>query len=147
MLELTVLTVPDCPNGPVLCDRLAQALPDHPDVTVTSKVIQDEADAARYGMHGSPTLLINGFDPFVAPGTPATVSCRLYRDHSGPTGGAPSVAALREALRHAVDHPVPAWLGETAGRAGLGRLAPVEGGLRAVQTSGGRVLRAVSRRP
>jgi hypothetical protein len=90
-------------------------------------------------MHGSPTLLVNGSDPFAAPGTPASVSCRLYRDQGGPAGGAPSVAALREALRHAAGHPVPAGLAGAAGRAGRGRLAPVEGGLRAVHQ---RVLRA-----
>jgi len=28
-------------------------------------------------------------------------------DETGPTGGAPSVAALREALRHASDTPAP----------------------------------------
>jgi len=139
MLELTILTVPDCPNEPVLRDRLAQVLAGHPDATVTRRVIQDEAGAARYGMHGSPTLLVNWFDPFAAPGTPASVSCRLYRDQSGPTGGAPSVAALREALRHAAGPPVPAGLAEAIGRAGRGRLAPVEGGLRAVHQ---RVLRA-----
>lgn len=147
MLELTVLTMPDCPNEPILADRLAQVLCDHPDVTVTRTVIQDEADAARYGMHGSPTLLVNGVDPFAAPATPASVSCRLYRDQSGPTGGVPSVAVLREALRHAVDHavdhPVPAGLAEAVGRAGLGRLAPLEGGLRAVHQ---RVLRAFAER-
>ena len=54
MLEVTVLAVPDCPDEPVLRDRLAQVLADYPDATVTREVIQDEAGAARYGMHGSP---------------------------------------------------------------------------------------------
>jgi hypothetical protein len=108
MLDLMVLTVPDCPNEPVLRDRLAQVLSDNPGVTVRWRVIQDEADAARYGMHGSPTLLVNGFDPFAAQGTPTNVSCRLYRDPDGATGGAPSVAALRKALLGAVEDPVPA---------------------------------------
>jgi hypothetical protein len=139
MLELTILAVPDCPNEPVLRDRLAQVLAGYPDAAVTRRVIQDEDGAARYGMHGSPTLLVNGSDPFAAPGTPASVSCRLYRDQGGPPGGAPPVAALREALRRAAGHPVPAGLAGAAGRAGRGRLAPVGGGLRAVHQ---RVLRA-----
>jgi hypothetical protein len=139
MLEVTVLTVPGCPNEPVLRDRLAQVLPDYPAATVTRKVIQDEAGAARYGMHGSPTVLVNGSDPFAAPGTPASLSCRLYRDQGGPPAGVPSVAALREALRRAAGRPVPAGLAGAAGRVGRGRLAPAEGGLRAVQQ---RVLRA-----
>ena len=92
-------------------------------------------------MSSNTTLLVNGFDPFAAPGTPASVSCRLYRDQSRPADGAPSVAALREALRHAAGPPVPAGLAEAIGRAGRGRLAPVEGGLRAVHQ---RVLRALA---
>jgi hypothetical protein len=139
MLELTVLAVPGCPNEPVLRDRLAQLLPDYPDATVNRRVIRDEAAAARHGMHGSPTVLVNGSDPFAAPGTPASLSCRLYRDQGGPPGGAPPVAALREALRRAAGPAVPAGLAGAAGRAGRGRLAPAEGGLRAVHQ---RVLRA-----
>lgn len=139
MLELTVLTVPDCPNEPVLVDRLTQALDGRPDARIVRRVVETEADAARWGMHGSPTLLINGVDVFAAPNTAASVSCRIYRDETGPTGGAPSIAALREALRHAAKNPVPAALARAAGRSGLGRIAPVEGGLRAVHQ---RVLRA-----
>jgi hypothetical protein len=50
MLELTVLAVPGCPNEPVLRVRLAQVLSGYPDATVTRRVIQDEAGAARHGM-------------------------------------------------------------------------------------------------
>ncbi|MEY9936759.1 organomercurial lyase [Streptacidiphilus sp. MAP5-3] len=50
-------------------------------------------------MHGSPTLLVDGRDPFAAPGTAATVSCRLYRSADGRVDGAPSVEALRQILR------------------------------------------------
>lgn len=138
MLELTVLTVPDCPNDPVMLERLAEALADHPDAHLVRHVVQNEADAARLEMHGSPTLLVNGIDPFAAPGALTSVSCRIYRDETGNTGGAPSVAALRLALSQAAEPSGPV-LPDAVGRAGLGRLAPVEGGLRAVHQ---RVLRA-----
>jgi len=95
MLELTVLAVPDCPNEPVLLERLAEVLADYPDATVTRTVITDEAAAARHGMHGSPTLLVNGTDPFAMEDARAEFSCRLYH---GQDGGAPSVTALRKAL-------------------------------------------------
>jgi hypothetical protein len=36
---------------------------------------------------------------FAAPGTPASMSCRIYRDETGRGAGAPSVEALRRALR------------------------------------------------
>jgi hypothetical protein len=49
-------------------------------------------------MHGSPTLLVDGTDPFAAPGEAPSLSCRLYRDAAGRTSGAPTVGALRRAL-------------------------------------------------
>jgi hypothetical protein len=101
VLDLAVLAVPDCPNAPVLLERLGLVLADYPDARVTGRVIRDEAEAVRLGMRGSPTLLVNGIDPFAAPGNPASVSCRVYRDESGQSQGAPSVAALRQAVRQA----------------------------------------------
>ena len=54
-------------------------------------------DAAVEGFHGSPTILIDGTDPFpVADGT--TVASRLYFTDAG-LEGAPSVRQLEEVLR------------------------------------------------
>ena len=100
-MQLTVLAVPGCPNAPVLADRLAVALHGREDLPVSHEVISDEADAASWGMHGSPTLLIDGLDPFAEPGQPPTMSCRLYRDDSGQAIGAPSVARIRLAIERA----------------------------------------------
>ena len=97
-MELTVLTVPDCPNGPLLEERLAVALAGIPVSSVTRRVIADEREAARWGMRGSPTLLVDGVDPFACEGAPASMSCRIFRDGHGRTEGAPSVPALRRAL-------------------------------------------------
>jgi predicted DsbA family dithiol-disulfide isomerase len=97
-VELTVLTVPACPNAATFEERLAVALADYPGAAVRRRVIADEEEAARAGMHGSPTLLINGEDPFAAPGLAPSLSCRLYRDAAGRASGAPSVEALRHAL-------------------------------------------------
>jgi hypothetical protein len=58
-------------------------------------VIASAREAAAAGMHGSPTLLVDGADPFARPGEAASLSCRLYR---GGAGGLPSAAALREVL-------------------------------------------------
>ncbi|MDD9375731.1 hypothetical protein M8Z33_03390 [Streptomyces sp. ZAF1911] len=60
--------------------------------------VRDEADAARWGMTGSPTVLLDGADPFAVAGAPASVSCRLYRDADCHAEGAPTVQALRRAL-------------------------------------------------
>jgi hypothetical protein len=100
-MELTVLAVPDCPNAPELERRLIVALADRPAITVTRRVITELAAAARWGMHGSPTLLVNGWDPFAEPGTGPAVACRLYRDEDGRLDRAPTVAALRAVLERA----------------------------------------------
>jgi hypothetical protein len=47
-----------------MLSRLAQAT----DLPVTTRLIDTDEDAARFGMAGSPTLLIDGVDPFAPPG-------------------------------------------------------------------------------
>ena len=100
-MELTILTVPGCPNAAAFEERLAAALAGHPGAVVRRRQIADEQEAAQAGMVGSPTLLINGADPFAAPGQVPGLSCRLYRDAAGRSAGAPSVEDLRRALEQA----------------------------------------------
>ncbi|MFJ8476897.1 hypothetical protein [Kitasatospora sp. NPDC094011] len=103
VVELTILAVPDCPNAPLLRERLVEALagPGHPVEGIHQVLVTDGERAEELGMHGSPTLLIDGVDPFAGPGQPAGLSCRLYRDGSGALCGAPTVDQLRRALRAA----------------------------------------------
>jgi hypothetical protein len=134
-MHLAVLAEPACPNAPVLVDRLAAVLDGQAGVSVSHRVISDDDEAARWGMHGSPTLLIDGVDPFAEPGQPPSMSCRLYRDEHGQVSGAPSAGQLRQvierALTAATERGDPAWL-DVLGRAGRGRVAPADRGLRAV---------------
>jgi hypothetical protein len=101
LLELTLLTVPDCPNAAAFEERLAAALASRSQVVVRRREIADETEAAEAGMHGSPTLLIDGVDPFAAPGQAPGLACRLYRDATGRPAGVPPVEALRRALEQA----------------------------------------------
>jgi hypothetical protein len=129
-MRIEVLMVPECPNGPLIEQRLAEVLAGRSDVSVERQVAGTAAQAEMYGMHGSPTVLIDGRDPFAGPGTGPSLSCRLYRDDHGRAQGAPSVAQLRAALAAA-----ECGAGEApaaVGRGGRGRRAPAEGGLRAV---------------
>jgi hypothetical protein len=100
-MELTLLTVPACPNAAAFEERLAAALAGHPGAVVHRREVADERAAAQAGMHGSPTLLIDGVDPFAGPDEGPSLSCRLYRDTAGRAGPAPSVDALRQALAEA----------------------------------------------
>jgi hypothetical protein len=97
-MQLTVLAVPDCPNAPVLEERLTAVLRGRADVSVSHRVISNDSEAVRWGMHGSPTLLIDGADPFAEWGQPPSMSCRLYPGDDGQTSGAPSMAQLQRAI-------------------------------------------------
>jgi len=100
-VDLTVLAVPGCPNASVLERRLAEALAGRPGITITRQVITSPTEAARWRMHGSPTLLVNGQDPFAEPGMVPALACRLYRGEDGRLDGAPTRVALRRALDQA----------------------------------------------
>jgi len=94
-MKLEVLHVPDCPNLSPMLERLAQVT----DLPVATRVIDSDAEAAKFGMAGSPTLLIDGVDPFTSPDRCEWgVSCRLYRDENGRIVSAPSVEQLRDAI-------------------------------------------------
>lgn len=101
---LTVLAVPECPNVDVLLDRLRAVLGDR-SVDLEVIVVADAEQARASGMTGSPTLLVDGTDPFAAPGGEPSVSCRLYRAADGTVGGSPSVADLRSVLGAGVAPP------------------------------------------
>lgn len=102
-MDVEMLVVADCANHAEMERRVRAAL--HAvgaDVGLRTRVIDDLEDAEAAGMHGSPTLLIDGGDPFAVAGTVASISCRPYRsEHSA--GGLPSEQAIAAALaRHLV---------------------------------------------
>lgn len=96
-MEMDVLSVADCPHVSVLERRLRRVLGARADA-VRHRVVTDAGDARRWGMNGSPTLLVDGVDPFATQEQWASLSCRLYRHPDGHLEGAPSVAQLRRAL-------------------------------------------------
>ncbi len=136
-MRITVLTVPDCPNALVATARITAALAGRP-ASVERVEVTGQAEAARLGMTGSPTILLDGVDPFAAAGAAPSVSCRIYRGPDGAAGGAPSVQDLTTALSAAGlpgaagDDGCAAEVPDPVGRGGRSRRAPAAGGLRAV---------------
>lgn len=96
-MAVDVLAVADCPHVAVLQQRLRQVLGGRADA-VRHRVVVDAEDALRWGMNGSPTLLVDGVDPFASREEWPSLSCRLYRHPDGHVEGAPSVTQLRRAL-------------------------------------------------
>lgn len=98
--HVTIMVLEDCPNRDLVLDRVTQAARNlGADVIVDDGQVQvlsiDHPELE--GFHGSPTILIDGTDPFpVADGM--TVACRLYATDAG-LEGAPSVVQLEDVLR------------------------------------------------
>lgn len=98
-MNVELLVAPDCPQEEPAAALLRSALDDiglH-SVRFEVTVIDSLESAQRRGFVGSPTILLDGVDPFATPGQPASVSCRLY---AGPDG-LPEIRDLRQALKRA----------------------------------------------
>ncbi len=104
-LRLTVLSVPGCPNVALLEERLAEVISRHPGAVITRRVLSTEDEAVRWGMRGSPTLLVNGVDPFASPGQRPSLSCRRYPREGSSGDGAPSAEQIRRAIGRAGEDP------------------------------------------
>lgn len=95
-MQIVILTVPNCPSARTVLDRVREALAGRP-ARLELHEVHDQSEAERWGMSGSPTVLINGADPFGASSGGPSVSCRLYPGSDG-VGGAPTVSDLQAAI-------------------------------------------------
>ena len=96
-MEITLQYFDGCPNWEVLDRRLTEALDGRSDVRGVHLRVETAEDAARLGFHGSPTVLIDGSDPFADEHTPVGLACRVFRTPAG-LAGSPTVDQLREVL-------------------------------------------------
>ena len=96
--KLACLMWEGCSGATLREEMLEVALDGRTDVGIAWNVIADASEAARAGLHGSPTMLVDGVDPFAAPGQPPSLSCRLYDNAPGLLERAPSVTRLRQVL-------------------------------------------------
>lgn len=101
-VEVELLVVPGCPNEGAAAELVRGVLDElgRADTPVTVRVVRHRADAARHAFTGSPTLRVNGSDPFAEPGRAPALACRVYATPAG-LRGLPDVAAVRAALRAA----------------------------------------------
>ncbi|TQF69208.1 thioredoxin family protein [Rhodococcus spelaei] len=101
-MEVEVVYFDGCPNWHTARDRLNEALAamGRADIAVRLRQVETVDDAEATAFTGSPTVLIDGVDPFAEPGAVVGLSCRLYRTPDG-ADGSPTVAQLVAALRQA----------------------------------------------
>lgn len=93
-----LLYVEGCPNWQVTEKRLGEAQRSlELDVRVQRRKVETPEQAEQIGFHGSPTLLIDGTDPFDERRTPVGLTCRVYQTPEG-LKGSPTVDQLVDAL-------------------------------------------------
>lgn len=104
-MDVEVLVVADCPNEGGAVALVRRALDDVglTRIPIRTRVVSSEHDARELGFVGSPTVRINGTDPFEIRGMATGLACRVYVEH-GVRSGLPDLLKLRQALkRHAHD--------------------------------------------
>ena len=103
-MEIELLVIPDCPNEAAAVDLITTALRDTGvRANVARTIISTDDQAQSRAFAGSPTILLNGSDPFPSPGAPVALACRIYPTSEG-LRGVPDLRDLRQALKRAADH-------------------------------------------
>ena len=101
-MKVQLLHFDGCPNWRETDHRLRQALDQagRHDVQVERIRVSTPEEAEATGFLGSPTVRIDGADPFAEPGARVALACRLYRTSTG-LAGAPTIEQLLEAVQTA----------------------------------------------
>lgn len=95
-MKLELLYFDGCPNWEVAAERL-EAVAARRGLIVERRLVATAAEAQAAGFRGSPTILVDGRDPFAAGDEPFGLACRLYATPDGPAGS-PTMEQLEAAL-------------------------------------------------
>ncbi|MDX1449676.1 MAG: thioredoxin family protein [Acidimicrobiia bacterium] len=97
-VQITVQHFNDCPNWRTLTERLEQVIESTgADAVVRLQLVNTPEAAEEHSFRGSPTILIDGIDPFANPDAPVGLACRVFHTPDGPAGS-PTVEQLAKAL-------------------------------------------------
>lgn len=99
-MNIDLLYLDACPNWMIADERLSAIAVERPDLTVHHHLVDSVEEAERWGFHGSPSILLDGHDPFAGPDAGVGLSCRVYQTPDGPAG-APTLKQLRAAIADA----------------------------------------------
>jgi hypothetical protein len=100
-MDITLLYFDDCPNWRVADGHLSELTPEFPEMAIIRHIVDTPEEAERMGFRGSPSILIDGTDPFAEPDVPVGLSCRVYQTPAG-LAGSPTIDQLRAVLAAAM---------------------------------------------
>jgi hypothetical protein len=95
-MHVHLLYFDGCPNWQRTAEDL-DALAREMTFTLQLVEVGPDDDLPRLGFGGSPTVLIDGIDPFATPATAHEYACRVYQTSAG-LAGSPTREQLRAAL-------------------------------------------------
>lgn len=96
-MNITLQYFEGCPNWKVADERLTALAENDPSILVTRHIVDSVEEAERVGFRGSPSILLNGIDPFAKGDDPIGLSCRRYLTPDG-FAGSPTVEQLKAEL-------------------------------------------------
>ena len=101
-MNVTLRYFEGCPHWQTAHDRLSEALRAEgmTDIEPVLERVETAEDAERLRFIGSPTIIVNGWDPFAGAEEAFGLTCRVYQTPEG-LAGSPTPKQLRAALRSA----------------------------------------------
>ena len=101
-MDVLLLYFDECPNWRVANDRLRTALDatGHEMVTIRCEEVRTVDEAVSRKFMGSPSIFIDGLDPFAREGDTPGLACRMYASTEG-LGGSPTEVDLITAINQA----------------------------------------------
>lgn len=96
-MEITLQYFDGCPNWKTTAAHLATLVGEGLDATVEYELIDTHELAVARDFHGSPTVLIDGVDPFADDNAPVGLACRVYETEDG-YAGSPTLDQLRAVI-------------------------------------------------
>ena len=99
-MNVKLLHIDECPNWEETGVLLRNALDavGKSDAPIETILLTTPEQAAQYAFAGSPTILINGEDPFPNGGTTTDLACRVYNTGTR-LAGSPTEEQITQALR------------------------------------------------
>lgn len=96
-MKVTLQYFEGCPNWKTTFAYLSTLVDEGFDVDLGHELIDSYEAAVARGFRGSPTVLIEGVDPFADEEARDGLACRIYRTEDG-IAGSPSLAQLRKVI-------------------------------------------------
>lgn len=97
-MHIELRYIVDCPNWRAAGDLIWGVVEDLGlDATFTTRLVGSPEEAVALGFRGSPTIMVDGEDPFAVPDAPIGLSCRIYHTAEG-MAGSPTSDQVRAAL-------------------------------------------------